>query len=427
MIDFFRKFFGQRILNLYHLATAVVANFVYGFPSRRLRVIGVTGTDGKTTTTNMIASIFRAAEFPVSFLSTINAQIGETPLDTGLHTTTPSPFLLQKLLRQMVRAGSTYAVLEVTSHALDQYRVWGIRFESAVLTNVTHEHLDYHKTYEAYLRAKIRLFHNAAHSAPGGMVMNHEDESFFQLAKEDFRGKQVLNYGLSRPAQFWASNIRETLRDTSFFTQTPDSQFEVHLNLPGQFNVLNALAAIALASIYRIPAQTIVRGLETLSQISGRLEFFPAPAGFTVLVDFAHTPNGLRQLLAFLRPKVSGRIILVFGSAGHRDRTKRPLMGEFADQFADVIVLTREDNRSESVETICQEIAQGIRQKQMNRTLFVITDRRTAIRFALKQARRGDLVVITGKGHEQSLNIDGREFPWDDRRVVREELKELQA
>lgn len=425
MKDLLRRIIGQRFINYYHLVQAVLANLIYGFPARQLHVIGVTGTDGKTTTTNLIASILKAAGFRVSFLSTINAQIGEEQLETGLHTTTPSPFLLQKLLRKMVKAGSQYAVLEVTSHALDQYRTWGINFETAVLTNVTHEHLDYHKTYEKYLAAKAKLFQNASRQPGGALILNAADQSFQYLSNYNFGGKEVLTYGAAKPAQFWADGFQENLTTTNFQVHTPDQEFAVKLNLPGRFNVFNALAAICVGFVYDISSEIITQGLAAVDRIAGRMEFFDAGQNFTAMVDFAHTPNALQELLGFLRPKVPGKLIVVFGSAGERDWTKRPLMGRAADQFADMVVLTREDNRSEKVETICQQIAVGIKHKKLNQNLFVIPDRREALRFALQKGQMGDLVVITGKGHEQSLNIDGREIPWDDRAVMREELRKV--
>ncbi len=455
MKNFLRKFLGQKLINYYHLAGAILANFIYGFPSRKLHVIGVTGTDGKTTTVNLVASILKAAGLPVSFLSTINAQIGRQALDTGLHTTTPSSFLLQRLLQQMVKAGSQYAVLEVTSHALDQYRTWGITFETAVITNVTHEHLDYHKTYGEYLRAKAKVFKNVKYA-----VLNREDKSYEQLLKListslplspparpklaeggspgdglSFRSsspsdgeelkERLLTYGFSSRAQIWASDINESLEGSKLSVHTPAGGFPIELSLPGQFNVKNALAAIAVATAYKIPVASIQKGLSQIKTVSGRMEFLETKAPFLVLVDFAHTPNGLRELLSFLRPKVSGSIIMVFGAAGERDSTKRPLMGSAADEFANSIVLTREDNRSEPAEKICQEIASGVKNKRLNTDLFIIPDRREAIRFALNQAKSGDLVAITGKGHEQSLNVDGVELPWDEREVAREELKKL--
>ncbi|MDP3993839.1 MAG: UDP-N-acetylmuramoyl-L-alanyl-D-glutamate--2,6-diaminopimelate ligase [Candidatus Doudnabacteria bacterium] len=425
MIDFFRKLLGQKNLNYYHLAAAVAANLIYGFPSRKLRVIGVTGTDGKTTTVNLIAGILKEAGLKVSFLSTINARIGDKEYDTGLHTTTPSPFLLQKLLSQMVKNGSRYAVLEVTSHALDQFRTWGINFETAVATNITHEHLDYHKTYEEYARAKAKLFQNVEYG-----ILNMEDKSFEYLKNSP---STSLTYGVLNAAQVWAEEIREELKATDFivhyFLPSGDppqgDKFPIHLNLQGRFNVYNALAAICVGSIYKVPREAIQKGLEKVSAIPGRMEFIDEGQDFYAMVDFAHTPNALHALFSFLRPKVAGKLIVVFGAAGERDSAKRPLMGRSADEVADLIILTREDNRSEYILEICKQIASGIQKKVRDRDYFVIPDRREALGFALRQARSGDLVVICGKGHEQSLNIDGAEIPWDDRKVMREELKKL--
>ncbi|MDP3994009.1 MAG: UDP-N-acetylmuramoyl-L-alanyl-D-glutamate--2,6-diaminopimelate ligase [bacterium] len=417
MLDFFRKILGQKLINYYHLIQALLANLIYGFPSRKLRVIGVTGTDGKTTTVNLIAGILTEAGLAVSFLSTINARIGDKEYDTGLHTTTPSPFLLQKLLSQMVKNGSRYAVLEVTSHALDQFRTWGINFETAVATNITHEHLDYHKTYEEYVRAKAKLFKNVEYG-----ILNMDDKSFEYLKNSP---STSLTYGVSNAAQVWAEEIKENFKTVDFTAHILNSTFHIHLPLPGRFNVYNALAAICVGSIYKVPHEAMQKGLQKVSAIPGRMEFIDEGQDFYAMVDFAHTPNALRALLSFLRPKVAGKLIIVFGAAGERDSAKRPLMGRSADEFADLIILTREDNRSEYILEICKQIASGIQKRVRGRDYFVIPDRREAIRFALRQAQgSNDAVVIAGKGHEQSLNIDGAEIPWDDREVMREELKE---
>lgn len=448
MKDFFRKLFGQKLINFYHLCQAVLANFIYGFPSRKLKVIGVTGTDGKTTTVNLIASILQAAGHKTSFLSTINAQIGERIFDTGLHTTTPSPFLLQKLLRQMVVSGSKFAVLEVTSHALDQFRTWGIVFETAVLTNITPEHLDYHETFEEYAKAKMRMFRNVEYR-----IVNMEDSTSLRLSplacrtgrspgeRVSFRfpsprdgeglRERLQTYGLTAKAKIWADHIKEDLKSTDFICHIENSTlrlrsgqaYNIHLNLPGQFNVLNALAAICVGQIYQIPQSAVILGLEHVHSIPGRMEYIDEGQNFLAIVDFAHTPNALRALTTFSRPRISGQLILVFGAAGERDPFKRPEMGKVADEFADIIVITREDNRSESAEKICKQIASGIRRKKLNHDYFIIPDRHEAIRFAFSKAKQGDIVIVTGKGHEQSLNIDGKETPWDDRKVMREELK----
>src|SRR3989338_28156 len=423
MLDFFRKILGQKTLNIYHLATAVVANLIFGFPSRKLRVIGVTGTDGKTTTVNMIAKILQTAGHATGFLSTINAQIGGKMIDTGLHTTTPSPFLVQRILGQMVSAGAEFAVLEVTSHSLDQFRTWGIHFETAVLTNITHEHLDYHQPRTRYTSAKFRLLRNAARQSEGTLIFNRDDRSYSEAAT--IAAPRVITFGLTNAASVWASDIETDLHSARFIAHTPGGQFPIALNLPGEFNVKNALAAIAVGLRYNLKEKAITQGLAELLGLAGRMEFFPTKKDFAAVVDFPPTPTAPRDLLAFLRPQVKGRLVAVFGAAGERDRTKRPEMGTVADQYADVVVLTREDNRSENAQKICEEIRKGIARKTDGRDLFIIPDRRQAIAFALKSGKNGDLVVITGNGHEQSLNVDGRELMWDDRRVVAEELAKI--
>lgn len=429
MKEIIRTLLGQKLINYYHLLQAVLANLVYGFPSLKLRVIGITGTDGKTTTVNFVASILKEAGLSVSFLSTINAEIVHEQYDTGLHTTTPSPFLLQKLLRKMLDSGSEYAVLEVTSHALDQYRTWGIEFETAVITNVTHEHLDYHKTYEEYLAAKARLFRAAKNA-----ILNRDDKSFTKLSSllsSPSEGRipvgqeGLLTYGLTSNSNVWADRIEENLKDTKFVAHTPKGDVSVSLNLPGRFNVANALAAICVGLTYNISLDNTADGLAKVRGITGRMEFFDCGQDFYAMVDFAHTPNALEKLLNFLRSKISGQLIVVFGAAGERDYAKRPMMGEAADKYADIIVITREDNRSEDVAEVSRQIASGIKVKKLDEGYYIIPDRREALRFALKMAKKSDLVVITGKGHEMSLNVDGVETDWNDREAMKEELTRL--
>lgn len=243
--------------------------------------------------------------------------------------------------------------------------------------------------------------------------------------KDLVKWNKVMTYGFNPKAQFWADNIKGDLKSTSFQVHIRDASFEIRSKLPGKFNVLNALAAISVGQLYQIPNDKIVAGLAAVKQISGRMEYIDEGQDFLAMIDFAHTPNALRALTTFSRPRISGQLILVFGCAGERDPFKRAEMGKVADEFADLIVITREDNRSEDVNKICEQIASGIKQKKINQGYFIIPDRREAIRFALSKAGKNDIVIVTGKGHEQSLNVDGVETSWDDRKVLREEIHSL--
>ncbi len=411
------------IVHAYHTLKGAGAALYYRFPARHLTVLGVTGTDGKTTTTNMLAAILRAAGTKVSWISTISARIGTLEIDTGAHTTTPSPFVLQSFLRRMVRDGDTHAILEVTSHGIAQERIFGISFQVAILTNVTAEHLDYHRTYDAYLRTKVRLLQRA--QARGGVaIINRDDKSFEKVQALLIAGKKIITYGEHSDAKVRATDVNERSDGSDFVLHTPTGSIRVTLPIPGRFNVSNALAAASGAYALDIPLARIAEGIASLKNLAGRMEEIPTGRDFRVIVDFAHTPNAVENLLRFWRPHVKGGIIMVFGSAGERDAFKRPLMGEAAGRGADFIVLTREDNRSESLDKINQAIREGLARagKMLGHGYEVIDDRGEAIAAGIARARVGDLVLITGKGPESGLNVDGKEIVWDDREVAKRVL-----
>ncbi|KKQ28388.1 MAG: UDP-N-acetylmuramyl-tripeptide synthetase [Candidatus Levybacteria bacterium GW2011_GWA2_37_36] len=393
----------QRIKNLYHLGIAIIANAWFKFPSKKLTVIGVTGTDGKTTSTSLIYYILYSAGFNVSMISSVGAIIGGKNYDVGFHVTTPSSFAIQRFIKKAVDSGSKFLVLETTSHALDQYRVFGIKFDVGVLTNVTHEHLDYHKTYENYAKAKAKLLKMSRIA-----VVNKDDKSFPLLnSKFKIQNSKIRTYGMSS-----GSDINP-------------KTFPFKSNLIGEFNKYNILAAVAACKTLGIEDNQIRRGIESFEPPKGR-EDIVYEKDFTVMIDFAHTPNAIDQILKSVRTFAKGKIIHVFGSAGARDTTKRSLMGEMSSKYADIIILTAEDPRKESVEKINHDIESGIKNNELrikNRTLIKIEDRRKAIESAIKIARKGDLVLITGKSHEKSMNYGQGEEPWDEYGVVRDALR----
>lgn len=394
----------------------------YAHPAKSLRVLGVTGTDGKTTTANLIYHLLKSAGKKVGLISTINAQIGNDSFETGFHVTNPAPELLQKFLRLMVDRGTEFAVLEVTSHGIDQQRIAGIDFEMVVVTNVTHEHLDYHKTYENYLKTKGRLLASNRIS-----ILNRDDRSFDYL-KSVSRGK-VLSYGILQKADFQATNV-SLLGESAKFILAPGS-VEVKTNLLGEYNVANALAAVAAVSSFGLSPAQITAGLRSFQPLPGRFEEIKTRRDFRVVVDFAHTPNALEQVLKVgLKVSAQGgsassgknqKLIVVFGCAGERDSGKRSLMGEIADRLADISILTAEDPRREDVNGIIEQIAAGCR-KSGKHVFIKEPDRRKAIERAINMARAGDLIIITGKGHEKSMCFGTTEYPWSDQEVVRELL-----
>jgi len=334
----------------------------YAFPARRMTMIGVTGTDGKTTTVNLIYAILRAAGHTVGMISTVNAVIGEARYETGLHTTTPDAPDVQRYLAQMIAAGTTHAVLEATSHGLAQHRVTGCEFDVAVVTNVTHEHLDYHGDWEHYLEAKARLFTGLSTAArkpgvPKVAVLNADDASFARLQRVE--ADRRLSYGLRGPADVTACQITHGAGVTRFTIAGPAGAFPVETPLLGDYNVANVLAAATAALALEVPVAAIQEGIATVKGIPGRMERIEAGQEFLALVDFAHTPNALQRALETARRLIgpAGRVIVVFGSAGLRDRAKRRLMGEVAGRMADLIVITAEDPRTEALEAIMAEMA----------------------------------------------------------------------
>lgn len=392
---------------LYHLPLATLAARMYGNPSVGLEIIAVTGTDGKTTTTSLIYHILKMARKKVAMISTVEAKIGRRSLDTGFHVTTPDPFLLQRLLRRIRSQKIRYVVLEVTSHGLDQFRFFPIRPKIAVLTNITHEHLDYHGSYVRYRHAKLQLFKHAEHA-----VINKDQPDWNEI---NAALPRVLfsTYSLQTDSQLKPEDITETPEGMSFRL----GRLIYRLPLSGLYNVSNALAAISTALLLGIHPTDIKRALATFPGIKGRLEAIPNQRGLHTYVDFAHTPNALKQVLTTLRARKdkSAKLIVVFGAAGLRDHTKRPLMGQYAAELADLVVVTSEDPRSEDPMQIANDIMSTLTPSQ-KRKFKVELDRSVAINRAINEfAQPGDWVVSCGKGHEQSMNLDGwTETPWSD-------------
>ena len=384
---------------LYHLFVAIAANIWFGFPSRKLTVIGVTGTDGKTTTTTLIYEILKHAGYKVSKITSVHATIAGRDYDTGFHVTTPSAWWVQKYLRDAVDHGDTHMVLEVTSHALAQSRVFGVHFAVGVITNVTHEHLDWHRTFDSYLRTKLTLLRQADIT-----VINRDEADLYVASTPIIRRKQFITYGIRRDSMV-----------------NPKS-YPFKSNLPGVFNTYNTLAALSTADALDIPRKVAKEAVSQFSGIMGRMEMIQNEP-FCVIVDFAHTPNALVQALKTAKKMTKKRLIHVFGSAGLRDHSKRPLMGEASAEYSDVIILTEEDYRTEDVNVINDEIAKGIPGEKY---VVRLPDRYEALHYALSVAKPGDTVIATGKGHEKSLCRGKKEYPWSDQEEIKKILKKLQ-
>jgi UDP-N-acetylmuramoyl-L-alanyl-D-glutamate--2,6-diaminopimelate ligase len=388
----------QNTKNLYHLSRAVGANILYGFPARKMKIIGVTGTDGKTTTSSMLYHILRVAGYKAGLISTVSAIIDGQAYDTGFHVTNPDSLALQSYLKKAYQKGVEYLVLEVTSHGLDQHRVYGIPFEIGVLTNITNEHLDYHKTYENYVRVKSKLFQMSKIA-----ILNKDDKSF-KLVKQYLPNKTILTYGLGKDTDNNLENL------------------PLKLNLLGDFNLLNALAAAAAAKQLGIKETTIRKALLSYTAPEGR-EQIVYDKEFTIIIDFAHTPNSFAKILPDVKKMTKNRLIHVFGAAAKRDTFKRPEMGKYSSQYADIIILTAEDPRDEPIEHIFNDIEKGIQPKFAKKNIYKIPNRKEAIEFAISLAEKGDIVITTGKGHEKSINYGHGEEPWNEHEVVAAALR----
>jgi UDP-N-acetylmuramoyl-L-alanyl-D-glutamate--2,6-diaminopimelate ligase len=412
-------------------ALALLSAALMGEPASALTLVGVTGTNGKTTTAHLVDAAIRAAGHTVGLLGTVQYRIG-TRLAEATRTT-PESSDLQALFREMVQEGCSHAVLEVSSHSLALARVHGCAFRVAVFTNLTRDHLDFHEDMEHYYAAKRRLFDTLLPEG-GHAIINADDDRAADLIRA-CRGK-VWTYSLERLADLKAEAVSLSMDGAHFMARTPLGSYEVHTRLLGRFNVQNALAALGAALALGVPTEAAVSALGSLAGVPGRMERVQAGQDFTVIVDYAHTDDALRNLLETLRALKPRRLITVFGCGGDRDRTKRPLMGAVASRLSDVVVVTSDNPRSEPPEAILEEIQRGMSPsvRTANGTFgeansgrrvaerHVIADRREAIERAVELARPGDVVVIAGKGHETYQVLRDRTVPFDDRQVARDVL-----
>ncbi len=403
----------------------------HGFPSRKMVVAGITGTDGKTTTTNLAYAILRAAGWKAGMISTVNARIGDRSYDTGLHTTTPPAEAIQRFLAEMAEAGTTHAILEVTSHGLSQQRVAGVDFDAAVITNITREHLDYHGTMEAYLEAKARLFRSlwSSHRKEGQpkIAVLNADDLLSYVHLRDIPADWQVSYGLARPrVDVVAEDVEQRPSGLRFHLRSPWGSTEITSPLVGYYNVSNILAAAALTLAMGVSPERVAEGVAAMRGVPGRMERIDEGQPFTAIVDFAHTPNALHHALRAARAMIEplARVIVVFGSAGERDPSKRRAMGVVAARYADLTVITAEDPRHESLDDILEAIAEGLlsQGKREGVDFWRVRDRGRAILKAVELARPNDLVIVCGKGHEQSMAFNGVEYPWDDREAMRRAL-----
>jgi len=414
----------KRVEPFGHLIEAVIANIWYGFPSRGMHVIGVTGTNGKTTTTFLIEKMLHEAGFKVGMFSTVAYGIGDDIKPQTVHNTTAPSGILQKYLRDFRRAGVEWVVLETSSHSLAQYRTWGVPYEIAVMTNVTHEHLDYHGTFDNYLEAKRRLFTLSDKNGRKFGVVNADDPNAIKFVKSM---KRTVTYGIDG-GYLRASDIKLANDHSTYKVKAGKDRYNIRVNLSGEFNVSNSLATLAVGRELGLTPLQIENGIAALKGVEGRMEVVDEGQAFKVIVDFANTPDGYEKLFASLRPNTKGKLVAVFGSPGHRDEAKRPMQGEIAGRYCDEIILTEDDCRDIDRNEIAQQIAEGAAKagKIKDKNMFLILDRESAIKFALQRAKTADdTVVLLGKGHEKTIERADGEHPWNEIEITKKALRSL--
>lgn len=390
----------------------------FDYPAQKMKVVGITGTNGKTTTTYMLRRIVQAANKKTGIIGTIGALIDEEKLP--IVNTTPDVTGLQTILEAMYEKKVEYVFMEVSSHALSLNRIAGIEFDVAVLTNITQDHLDFHKTFDAYVEAKSLLFSNLKNNKTktGIAVINKDDENADKILK--VIDNKVITYGKEQTNDVYPKKVKMSEQSIELLLATPKGDVELMLHTTGYFNVYNAMSAVAAAIALDISIDTIHKGLEDFAGVDGRFELVKAGQPFTVVVDYAHTPDSLENVLKTAREVTKGRLIVVFGCGGDRDKTKRPIMGEIAEKLADYVYITSDNPRSEVPETILEDIKKGIKDYTKCQA---IVDRHEAIEHALTFAQAGDVIVIAGKGHETYQILNDRTIDFDDRKVAREFLE----
>ncbi len=405
-------------------AMAAAALEFYGRPDRRLRLTGVTGTNGKTTTVYLIDAILRAAGMTTARIGTVDHTIAGRR--AAAVNTTPESLDLVRYFDELIQQGGTHATLEVSSHALSLGRVYGMDFHAAVFTNLSRDHLDFHEDMESYGQAKRGLFEGAGGAPPRFAVINRDDPMGRDLMRVD--GSVPLSYGRSRDCMVYAERVKADFSGLRARVVTPEGKFEVTSRLCGAFNVLNILAAIGTAIRYRVSLETIARGVEQCESVAGRFETVDAGQPFAVVVDYAHTADALENVIGAARALLNaeqgrGRILTLFGCGGDRDRGKRPPMGEIAGKLSDLVILTSDNPRSEDPLNIINDVLVGLKRVDVRYELE--PDRGEAIRKVLEEARQGDVVLLAGKGHEAYQTVGKEKIPFDDRETARDVLGEM--
>lgn len=399
--------------------------FFYDYPASKMRMIGVTGTNGKTTTTHIIAHLLRSQGYTVGVIGTVHILIDDQSYP--IHNTTPDVADLQQILQQMVDAGVTHCIMEVSSHALALGRTAGVEYDTAVFTNLTQDHLDFHKTFDNYLAAKAKLFKQVSASYQvkegKGAVINVDDA--YGQSIVDVTTSPMITYSTEGKGSMNASDLTITAKSSQFTLNYDGKSYPISTKIAGMFNVYNTLAAVGATLYEGLSMEEIVKGLATFTAVPGRFELIEEGQDFAVVVDYAHTPDGLENILQTAKKIVENRILVVFGCGGDRDATKRPIMGRIAAQFGDRVFVTSDNPRTEDPVQIVKDVEVGVREGLHDDVTYeVIVDRREAIHKAIAEATTGDVVIIAGKGHEDYQILKDETIHFDDREVAREALKE---
>lgn len=408
-----------------HLAESILWQAVMGFPARGMKIIGVTGTDGKTTTSTFVYELLNDAGHKTGLMTTIGYGVPGNWHDNHVHMTTMPTRAMLRRIKELRGEGIEWLVLETTSHALAQYRVWGIPYSIGVMTNIGHEHLDYHGSFEAYRSAKVKLFQLVAanHRGLRTGIVNADDPSapYFAAAVP-----KVIRYG-SGHADLKPTKVRSDADGSDYEVAYEGHAMKIHVNLPGGFNVANSLAAVGVGLAIGLKPRQIEHGITALATVEGRMNSLDAGQPFGVIVDFAHTPQSFEKLLPQTKAITKGRLIVMFGSAGRRDEAKRAIQGKLAGEHADLVIITEEDDRDTDGQKILTQIAAGAEAagKVRDKDLFLVHDRTEAIAFAMAQAKAGDTVLLLGKGHEKTIERADGEHPWNELEVARAALAKL--
>ena len=414
----------KKIEPIGHLVESVVMNVRYGFPAKSMHIIGVTGTNGKTTTTSLIQKMLHEAGYKVGMFSTAAYGIGDDIKPEMAHITTAQAGILQKRLREFKKAGVEWVVLETSSHSLSQYRTWGVPYEIAVMTNVTPDHLDYHETFDNYLDAKSRLFKLAAKNGHKFGIVNADDPNADKFSKNI---PNFVSYGLNG-GDLRAEKIKLAADYSEYEVSIDKDKYNIHINIPGKFNISNSLAALAVGRELGLTKEQIEHGIAALTGVEGRMTVIDEGQQFKVIIDYASSPDAFEKLFDSVRPATKGKLIAVFGSAGRRDEAKRAIQGKIAGKYSDEVILTEEDDRDIDGNMILNQIADGAKEagKIKDKDMFLILDRKEAINFAVTRAKNADdTIVILGKGHEKTIERADGEHSWRELEVTRKALRDL--